>query len=219
MRIERGWVIAAALAVSACGSGDSQGGGEFQAYEEAGAAMSAAVVAYGEDAAELPDAATCQRIHGAYDGTMAQLHERLRDGCGELDGRDGMGDRMGMHEQERVRDAGCVADAITAELGFHAGMACTAGDLAGDEAEAARHVRTMAVLMAHQRVRLQEAACTGETTGEDTFTCERAADGTFRFDGMPWAPGEVPPGGTPDPTAEWPHPCGDGVCDGSCPSP
>jgi hypothetical protein len=221
MRFGRGWVVAAAVAAAGCGAtGDPQPGADtFQAYEEVGAAMSEAVVAYAAEAADMPDTATCERVHAGYDGEMARLRERMRDGCGELDGCEGAGDRL--RDQERLRDASCVADAIEAELGVHARDACSSGDPARDEEEAARHVRTMAALMEHQRVRLHEAACADDGTGTSgcTFVCERTMDGGFHFDGAPWSPGTVPPGGTPDPAAPWPHPCGDGTCDGSCHSP
>lgn len=220
MRLGRGFMMAAAMAAAACGESDGTqpGADAFRAYEEVGTAMSAAVAAYAVESADLPDVATCERVQGGYDGDMTRLRERMRDSCGELDGSDGAGDRM--RERMRLRDASCVADAIQAELEVHARAACNAGSAAGDQEEAARHVRTMAGLMEHQRVRLREAACAdGSMMGEGTFACERTMEGGFRFDGAPWEPGTVPPGGTPDPTDAWPHPCGDGTCDGACQAP
>lgn len=197
MQLQRISMLAVALGVAACGTGgDADADDTLGSFRALADEMSAAVQSYGTDSAALSSDADCTQLHAGYGAHMAGAAHRMRELGAELDG----------HMSQRgpgMGDVGCVGEAIAAELDRHHAAACGSGDLATDRGEAAQHVEAMHALLEHQHARARDgAAGMGGMHQGGTFTCVRNADGSFTFDGEPWAPGCIPgePQPAPSPT-------------------
>lgn len=186
-----GWVIAATLA-TACGGGD--GSADVQAYEAARGELAAAVSTFQAESGAAQTTDDCRAAELRYGAAAGPALERMRQMSGALAGD---GHRMRMMAGA---DLACGAEAMTAELARHQGVAC-AGDVLQDRAEAEHHAGQMGGWLEQQRQRC--GAMDGE--GAAQWACHANEDGTY---GMHC--GEE----------EWMG-CMDGACsgtgDGTCP--
>jgi hypothetical protein len=192
-------VVAALLALG-CGSTAGDGSGaaapSLEAFDALGAELAVAVQSYGADAAAVATGAQCDAVHAGYHAHLAEAARRMGEQSAWMDEH-----MEGWGCGAESADLSCAHAAMEAELGRHHGVACASGDLATDRDEARHHVEVMAALVEHQRRRTEEAQA-GTGMGmhhheETTFACVHHDDGSFTFDGEPWAPGCEP--GTPIP--------------------
>jgi hypothetical protein len=157
----------AALTLAACGGSTSGlNTAEIQAFNKTAQGVSAAVTAYGSQAAVMTSAATCTSAQTSYD---AQVRP------------------MGAHMD--AEDMGCSANAMLAEMNRHQAVACAStSDMTPNKNEAQHHVDAMTQWASHAMGRSRDLASmagmnmggmmgAGSTTGH----CIQNADASYTF--------------------------------------
>jgi hypothetical protein len=151
------------LALGACGGsmGDSMGvsSSEVAAMDQAATGVSAAAVTYRTGMASITTAADCAAAVEEYSSQVQPDVDRIAQMSGRMDGAMGsMGQMMGA-------DMECGAEVMQQELHRHLGVACTAEDMAANQAEAALHAEAMQGFAEHMRMRSDEMGTMMEANG------------------------------------------------------
>ena len=184
MKIRLAALLALALVLAACGSSTSGlDTAEIQAFNSTAQGVSAAVAAYGTQAAAMTSSATCTSAQTAYDAQVRPMVGQMQGMGPDMDGM------MGSMNHMDAEDMGCSANAMLAELNRHQAVACASTtDMTPNKAEAAQHVASMSQWAGHAMNRSHDLASmagmsmggmmgSGSTTGH----CIHNANGSYTF--------------------------------------
>jgi hypothetical protein len=173
--------VVLAVAASACGGSSSAvTSADVQRFNSVSHDVASAATTYGTQASGMTDAASCSSTQSAYDG-------RVRPMVGQLQRMGpGMDDKMASMHQAPDADMECAANAMSAELDRHAGVACaSATDMAPNRLEAQQHVAAMTAWADHEMARSAEMGTMMGTGGmmggggTPAGHCVRNADGSY----------------------------------------
>ena len=156
--------MAGVLALGACSSSmdDSMGvtASDVAALDQAAAGVSGSAASYRTSTATMATAADCTAARQEYAAQVQPDVDRVAQMSGRMDGAmSSMGQMMGA-------DMECGAGVMQRELAQHLGAACTAPDMATNQAEAARHADAMQEFADHMRMRSEEMGTMMGANGE-----------------------------------------------------
>ncbi len=189
-------VLVACVALAGCGSSISTSP-DVNAFEQQVAAASAALNSYQTTTQGMTTAADCDAAVNGYAGPMTDDLGHMMSTSGTMD------DRMRSMGEPGRADVTCGLQGMDDELRQHLQVACQAGGMAQNRAEAARHIAAMANGLQHMQMRTAEvSAGTSHGMGPGMM------DGGWRMsDGGMMDPDDHPMGcpGGPSPGGGMPH--------------
>lgn len=203
-------VVAACVVVAGCGSSPGSSA-DTTAFAQRVAAATAALDAYRAATQGMSTGAGCTTAVNGYAGPMRGDLDQMMSGASAMD------DQMRSMGTPSRADVTCGVQGMDDELRRHLQIACQAGDLAQNRAEAAYHVALMAGGLQHMQLRAADVSAeNGHGLGPGMMDGGwRMSDGGMMDPddhpmGCPGGPsldGGMPHGGNPGPMMDggiWP---------------
>lgn len=155
-----GRVLVACVVLSGCGGASVSTSSDVSAFEKQVTATAQALASYQAATSTMATAADCTAAVTGYANPM-------RDDLGHMMSTSGaMDDHIRSAGQPAHADVTCGLQGMDDELRQHLQVACHAGDVPRDRAEAARHIGVMANGLQHMQMRATEvSSATGHGMG------------------------------------------------------